>query len=121
MYKNLEKCVRNYTESTDKYIDFSAVNAYDKYVTWKLHNSGVYQAENAMLAIKAMEYLFRREMICLYGRRRLQVSCGKAEWKEVLPNVIVDGAHNIGAVEAFVKSVDQMKNTKTLFFFVSFG
>lgn len=106
-------------ESTDKYIDFSAMNAYDKYVMWKLHNSGVYQAENAMLAIKAMEYLFpNREDMSLWQKALANV-VWQGRMEEIMPNVIVDGAHNIGAVEAFVKSVEQMKNTKNIVLFSS--
>ncbi|WP_461811906.1 bifunctional folylpolyglutamate synthase/dihydrofolate synthase [Faecalimonas sp.] len=106
-------------ESTDKYIDFFAVNAYDKYVTWKLHNSGIYQVENAMLAIKAMEYLFpeRKEMDLWQEAIASVVWQGRME--EIKPNVIVDGAHNIGAIEAFVKSIKQMKNTKNIILFSS--
>lgn len=106
-------------ESTDKYIDFSAMNAYDKYVTWKLHNSGVYQVDNAMLAIKAMEYLFpeRKEMSLWQEAIANVIWQGRME--EIKPNVIVDGAHNIGAIEAFVKSVEQMKNIRNIVLFSS--
>ena len=106
-------------ESTDKYIDFSAVNAYDKYVTWKLHNSGIYQAENAMLAISAMEYLFPERKDMSLWQKALANVVWQGRMEEIMPNVIVDGAHNIGAVEAFVKSVEQMKDTKNIVLFSS--
>lgn len=106
-------------ESTDKYIDFSAVNAYDKYVTWKLHNSGIYQAENAMLAISAMEYLFPERKDMSLWQKALANVVWQGRMEEIMSNVIVDGAHNIGAVEAFVKSVEQMKDTKNIVLFSS--
>lgn len=106
-------------ESTDKYIDFFSVNAYDKYVTWKLHNSGVYQVENAMLAIKALEYLFPEKEDMSLWRRALANVVWQGRMEEIMPGIVVDGAHNIGAVEAFVKSVKQMKDTKNVILFSS--
>ena len=44
-------------KTEEKYIDFSTASAYDKYTTWRLSNPGVYQAENAMLAIRALSLI----------------------------------------------------------------
>ena len=99
------------TEITEKHIAFSTLSAYDKYTTWTLQNTGVYQADNAMLAIKAMEYICGNEK----HLQRWQDEMSKVVWpgrmEEILPGIIVDGAHNQGAIEAFVKSVKE--NTKT--------
>ena len=50
-----------FLKMTEKYIAFSCANAYYGDVTWKLNNTGRYQAENAMLALEVMRYLFGTE------------------------------------------------------------
>ena len=117
--REISKNAYEIIESTDKYIDFFSVNAYDKYVTWKLHNSGVYQVENGMLAIKALEYLFPEKEDMSLWRRALANVVWQGRMEEIMPGIVVDGAHNIGAVEAFVKSVKQMKDTKNVILFSS--
>ena len=92
-------------DSDEKHIAFSTRSAYDKYTRWELHNSGIYQADNAMLAIKTMEYVLKDK-----GHlERWQEALSKVIWpgrmEEVLPGIIVDGAHNQGAIEAFTKSL----------------
>lgn len=89
----------------DKYIDFSTVSAYDKYTTWKLHNIGIYQAENAMLAIKALESIFPEEQDLTLWQHAIEQVRWPGRMEEILPGVWIDGAHNVGAIETFVKSV----------------
>ena len=89
----------------DKYIDFSTVSAYDKYTTWKLHNIGIYQAENAMLAIKALESIFPEEQDLALWQHAIEQVRWPGRMEEILPGVWIDGAHNVGAIETFVKSV----------------
>lgn len=89
----------------DKYIDFSTVSAYDKYTTWKLHNIGIYQAENAMLAIKALESIFPEEQNLALWQHAIEQVRWPGRMEEILPGVWIDGAHNVGAIETFVKSV----------------
>ena len=89
----------------EKHIDFSTASAYDKYTTWRISNPGVYQAENAMLAIRALECIFPEETELAIWQQALAKVRWPGRMEEILPGVYVDGAHNVGAVEAFVRSI----------------
>lgn len=88
------------------YIAFSRVNAYDKDTIWKLPICGYYQVMNAELALSATQFLLRDEEIHM---ERWVDAVAKMSWggrmEEMIPHFIVDGAHNPGAMDAFVKSV----------------
>ena len=89
------------------YIAFSRVNAYDKDTIWKVPICGFYQVMNAELALSAAEFLLRDEEI--HMERWVDAVAGMrwgGRMEEVLPHLIVDGAHNPGAMDAFVKSVE---------------
>ncbi len=101
----------------DKYIDFSTVSAYDKYTTWRLYNTGVYQAENAMLAIKALEMIFPEEENLDIWQEALKDVRWPGRMEEILPGVWIDGAHNVGAVEEFSKSVGHASGTRNVILF----
>lgn len=89
------------------YIAFSRINAYDKDTIWKVPICGYYQVMNAELALSAAEYLLKEEMIHM---DRWVKAVAEMSWEgrmeEVMPHLIVDGAHNPGAMDAFVKSVE---------------
>ncbi len=96
-------------EITDKHIAFSRVNAYDKCVTWKLTGCGTYQMMNASLAIAAAEELLKNSKIHYEKwQKALSLLTWEGRMEEILPGVFVDGAHNPGAVEAFVESVQAL-------------
>ena len=103
--REISKNAYEIMEIDGKHIAFSRTSAYDEYTTWKLANSGVYQVVNAILAIEAAEYIFQK---CAH-RERWVHAIFEVHWEgrleEVLPEIYVDGAHNLGAVEAFVESV----------------
>lgn len=96
-------------EITDKHIAFSRVNAYDKGVIWQLNNCGTYQMMNASIAIAAMEQLFPKTE---EHYAKWQSAMAEVTWEgrleEVLPGVFVDGAHNPGAIKAFVDTIRAM-------------
>ncbi len=119
-------------EITDKHIAFSRVNAYDGSTTWLLKGSGLYQAMNASLAIAAMEELFflRRPDFGLPQRNdareafaRWRDALARVVWEgrmeEITPGVFVDGAHNPGAVEAFVKSAGSLQGPPPVIVFAA--
>lgn len=93
----------------EKYIDFSTASAYDKYTTWRLSNPGVYQAENAMLAIRALECIFPEEKEISVWQQALEQVRWPGRMEEIFPGVYVDGAHNVGAIEAFARSIEREK------------
>ena len=89
----------------DKHIAFSCSSAYYGNTTWKLNNTGIYQPGNAMLALEVMRYLFGENGHPERWRAVLADLKWAGRMEEVLPDVYVDGAHNISAVEAFTESV----------------
>ena len=103
-----------------KYIDFSLRSEYYNYISLTLHTIARYQMENAALAVRAVEVLFRSTDTEENGGRLCAgVGCPTAEeirrgilgcfWQgrmeEVLPEVYVDGAHNDDGIRAFLDTV----------------
>lgn len=96
-------------EVTKNYIAFSRRNAYDKDVIWQVPICGCYQVMNAQIALEALE--------CLLGncegepdrRTKWVEAIASIHWEgrmeEVQKHLLVDGAHNPGAIEAFVESI----------------
>ena len=89
----------------DKHIAFSCSSAYYGNTTWRLNNTGLYQPGNALLAMEVMRYLFGESGHPERWRRALADLKWPGRMEEVLPDVYIDGAHNISAVEAFVQSI----------------
>lgn len=91
-------------EITEKDIAFSPVCEYDKNTLWRVKGIGLYQVTNAMLAISAMLYLFGGGHESSWKKAIEEVQWpGRME--EVLPGVILEGAHNQEAIAQFVKSL----------------
>lgn len=96
-------------EVTRNHIAFSRRNAYDKDVIWQVPICGCYQVMNAQIALEALECLLgncesepdRRkkwvDAVCIHSLGRAYGRSSGA--------VLVDGAHNPGAIEAFVESI----------------
>lgn len=89
----------------NKSIAFSCVSAYYEDVTWKLHNTGIYQPENACLALEVMRLLFPEKKQLRAWQEALEQVIWQGRMEEVQPDVFIDGAHNISAVEGFAESV----------------
>lgn len=89
----------------DKHIAFSSVNAYYGNTTWTLNNIGLYQPDNAMLAMEVMGFIFGNTGCVDSWREALSTLKWEGRMEEVLPHVYVDGAHNVSAVEGFVQSM----------------
>lgn len=100
----------------DKHIAFSCVNAYYGNTTWKLNNIGVYQPGNALLAMEAMRFLFGENGHPKLWRRVLAEVKWAGRMEEILPDVYVDGAHNISAVEAFTESIPERAEGNIILF-----
>ena len=99
----------------EKRIAFSCSNAYYGNTTWKLHNIGIYQPENAMLAMETMRFLFADMGHPKRWRQALLQVNWAGRMEEVLPGIYVDGAHNVNAIEAFIESVPQKERTILVF------
>ena len=100
----------------DKHIAFSCANAYYGNTTWKLNNIGVYQPGNALLAMEAMRFLFGEAGHPKLWRQALAEVKWGGRMEEILPDVYVDGAHNISAVEAFAQSVPESAEGNIILF-----
>lgn len=103
--KKVRKNAFKILEIGEKSIAFSCANAYYGDVTWKLHNTGLYQAENTMLALEVMRGLFGKDGHPGLWRDALAVSVWAGRMEEVAPGVYVDGAHNPDAAKRFAQSV----------------
>ena len=99
------KSAYEFRGTCEKHIAFSCVNQYYGDTTWKLHNTALYQAENAMLALETMRLLFGPEGKISVWQKALGEVVWQGRMEEVLPGIYVDGAHNISAVERFVQTV----------------
>ncbi len=96
-----------------KYIAFSRRSAYDKDVIFQVPMCGCYQAMNAELALEASEYLLAGEEIHM---DRWKEALAELHWEgrmeRVGAHITVDGAHNPGAMEAFVESVKALDESE---------
>ena len=97
-----------------KYIAFSRRSAYDKDVIFQVPMCGCYQAMNAELALEASEYLLAGEEIHM---DRWKEALAELHWEgrmeRVGAHITVDGAHNPGAMEAFVESVKALDESES--------
>lgn len=100
----------------DKHIAFSCANAYYGDTTWTLNNIGLYQPGNALLALEVMRYIFGREGNTGAWREALAGVKWEGRMEEILPDVYVDGAHNVSAVESFVQSVQDREKGNIILF-----
>lgn len=96
-----------------KYIAFSRRSAYDKDVIFQVPMCGCYQAMNAELALEASEYLLAGEEIHM---DRWKEALAELHWEgrmeRVGAHITIDGAHNPGAMEAFVESVKALDESE---------
>ena len=105
-----------------KYIDFSLRSEYYNYISLTLHTIARYQMENAALAVRAVEVLFRSTdteendgRLCAGAgcptveeiRRGILGCFWQGRMEEVLPEVYVDGAHNDDGIWAFLDTVTE--------------
>ncbi|MBR1866001.1 MAG: bifunctional folylpolyglutamate synthase/dihydrofolate synthase [Lachnospiraceae bacterium] len=121
----VEKSQYNLSKIANKVIDFSFDSGYYRYCNLKIKQTGLYQIENAILAVKAYELLLNRwNDICKNGFwngeesdyrltgidiDRIQTGLYNMFWsgrmEQVAENVYIDGAHNEEAIEAFCNTL----------------
>lgn len=96
------------------YIAFSRRNAYDKDVMWRVPICGCYQAMNLEIALEAMEYLLQagKDSICYPEGWADAVAAVRWEGRmeEAAERLVVDGAHNPGAIEAFAETFQMLES-----------
>ena len=113
----------------NKTVDFSMRSGYYEYIRVCLHTPAVYQRQNAALAVRALEVLNGKlmqepEAAKRITREAIEEGLSAAHWsgrmEEVLPDVLIDGAHNEDGVHAFLESVrhDGCEGRRSLLFSV---
>ena len=104
---------------TNKTVDFSMESEYYGYIEVKLHTPGIYQRQNAALAVRAAQILGRDGVLT---KDQIQQGLEKMQWQarmeEIRPGVFLDGAHNEDGIRAFLESVqkDGCKGRRLLLF-----
>ncbi|SFU71055.1 bifunctional folylpolyglutamate synthase/dihydrofolate synthase [Butyrivibrio sp. INlla21] len=104
--KNIQNVSSVQEDEGNKYIAFSYISLYDKYIDLKLNTEARYQAENAALAVTAAEILKNEgaDISELDIREGLISAKWEARMEEIRPGIYVDGAHNVDGIEAFIDS-----------------
>ncbi|MGB3262312.1 bifunctional folylpolyglutamate synthase/dihydrofolate synthase, partial [Paenisporosarcina sp.] len=78
---------------------------------------GHHQVENASLAVTAALLLNKYHGFTISEqsiRQGLNTSSWAARFEEVMPNVIIDGAHNPAGMEVLIKTIQQRYETKNI-------
>lgn len=79
----------------------------------QLRNQALYQVSNATLATSILKYLGVSDESIAYGIMNTQWA---GRFEEILPNIYLDGAHNLIGIEQLVKSLDGLQRPLTVVF-----
>ena len=91
-------------------VDFFLESAYYNDIEACLASPALYQAENAALAVRALEQIvFRPPLTKAQVEAGLSAMRIRARMEEILPGVFVDGANNPDGIRAFLQSVAARK------------
>lgn len=114
----MEKSARDVIEAKADSLSVKTVNVDNlltKISTWKIPLNGVFQRDNAALAVGMVEALFNKDSGYLFDKDEIMKrGISAATWPgrmEILsqnPFVMVDGAHNPQGVEALFNSLTSM-------------
>ena len=99
-------------EITHKRIDFSINCRYYKYDSLSIKRTGLYQVENALLAVAVLRLglgISIEEEIIKRGLFHMQ---WEGRMEEVKPRIIIDGAHNEEAIKVFRNTLDSLYGNK---------
>ncbi len=99
--------IRNF-EFHKNFIDFSFETRYYGYIRCLLTTCAPYQAENAALALRALDVLSE----CLpVDKSALTEGMKEARWEgrmeEIAQGVYIDGAHNVDGIRAFLEAAER--------------
>lgn len=96
-----------------KSIDFSYKSRYYNYISLIASTDGVYQAENAALALRAFEVFLEKKQLTEMSVDKMAKAVAGTFWEgrmeEVLSGIYFDGAHNEDGIEVFLESVKAME------------
>ncbi len=113
-------CQRVYEKS----VAFSYFSSYYGTIPITLNTQALYQIDNVCLALAGFENLIKQGVLKKedVSTEKLQKALYETTWagrmEETLPNVFLDGAHNVDGIRAFLDSVkeDDCKGRRTLIF-----
>lgn len=95
---------------TNKRIDFSINSGYYDYIELSISSVAEYQVKNAALAVTALKMLKEESS---FTDKVIKQGIAHMRWQgrmeTVLPQVIIDGAHNEAGVEEFVKTAKRLE------------
>lgn len=95
---------------TNKRIDFSINCGYYDYIELSISSVAEYQAKNAALAVTALKTIDEKHE---FTDQIIKQGIAEMRWQgrmeTVLPQVIIDGAHNEAGVEEFVKTAKRLE------------
>lgn len=98
--------------------DIQENDAVDRKVVSEVKFSAPYQAQNARIALKAIEVLTERgelETVAEETKREaLSHVCWPGRMQNVREDVWLDGAHNPGGISAFIEAVKAQKSDKAI-------
>lgn len=117
--KKITKSDITLLEKKNKVIDFSITNRYDNYVVLSIPFVTYYQTINATLAISALDVVFGQNLSIDIIRKGLLATKWPGRMEEVLPNIFIDGGHNVEGIEAFAKYVNEVSSTKDIYIIFS--
>jgi len=104
--KCVEKLENQDYRFVDKEIDFSFYSRYYGCIPIRLSTCAIYQVENALMALTAIE-----ELELEISKDAMQTGMKQCKWEgrmeEILPGVFLDGAHNEDGIDVFVTSVKE--------------
>ena len=94
------------TEADANSVAFLLCNAYDN-KEWRVLNGALCQAANVCEALAAAEILMNGHVHAELWEEAIRTVRNAGRMEEILPGVVVDGAHNIGACEAFARTLEK--------------
>lgn len=93
-------------KNTYKSIDFSLESKYYGYIRLTLSSCALYQIMNVALALRTLEIIDQAQTIT---KEQIIQAVVSTKWEgrmeEILPDVIVEGAHNEDGIEAFIDTL----------------
>lgn len=91
-------------------VSFQSLKGQD--ITVKVPFAAPYQAENMLLAVRAVELLGLGEINWPLICQGIEDTRWPGRMEEVLPDIYLDGAHNIGGIAAFAEAAKRLRKKK---------
>lgn len=96
-------------EKNEKDIAFCMKDGYDETVTWKIRNKGLYQVDNAALAICALQLIVDNTNQDIQSwREAIYQMVWPGRMEELKEGIFLDGAHNVAAIERISEDIHEV-------------